>query len=53
MCPKVFTGDCIINTVLKTDSLFIRIDGDLWGLKHCPAEAGQFRPVITGFRPSR
>ena len=23
------------------------------GLKHCPAEAGQFRPVITGFRPSR
>ena len=24
MCPKVFTGDCIINTVLKPDSLFIR-----------------------------
>ena len=22
-------------------------------MKHCPAEAGQFRPVITGFRPSR
>ena len=29
MCPKVFTIDCIINTVLKPDFLFIRIDGDL------------------------
>ena len=26
---------------------------DLWGSNHCPAYAGQFRPVITGFRPPR
>ena len=33
MCPKVFTIDCIINTVLEPDSLFIRfIDGDLAGM---------------------
>ncbi|MBR5196560.1 MAG: hypothetical protein IKW48_10545 [Akkermansia sp.] len=52
MCPKDFTGGCIINTILEpAPSLSAK-----WrfvGLKHCPAEAGQFRPVITGFRPSR
>ena len=33
--------------------LIIRIEAIWRGMKHCPAEAGQFRPVITGFRPSR
>ena len=33
MCPKVFTGDCIINTVLKPDSLFIRQMAIWRGLK--------------------
>ena len=31
MCPRDFTIDCIINTVLKPAPLFMRIDGDLWG----------------------
>ena len=33
-CPKDFTVDCIINTVLEHAPLFIRfIDGDLSGLE--------------------
>ena len=52
MCPKDFTFDCIINTVLEPAPPLYALKRFV-GMKHCPAEAGQFRPVITGFRPSR